>query len=207
VRNRQAPAKLYIHVDFEAHVKTIAPTPQICVPKFAYLDVNRELTSIPLQNRYNPSVTQSASMATTSSRLKLGLAARLALLGAVFFTEKVLLNGLVEFNRAQAAQGVGALVRVAQHWGFRFLVAFAAALAVFAYVRGAQPHASDTELRWGKRNAGWLFGHALFFSALLPLTYFLYGSHGSALPFLAIVALWMVLGITTVLTGILAMTP
>jgi len=147
-------------------------------------------------------------MATASSRLKLGLAASLALLGAVFFTEKVLLNGLVDFNRAQAAQGIGALVRVAQHWGFRFLVAFAAALAVFAYVRGAaQPHASDTELRWGKRNAGWLLGHALFFTALLPLTYVLYGSHGSALPFLAIVALWMVLGVATVLAGILAMAP
>ena len=56
----------------------------------------------------------------------------------VFFLEKTLLNAFVDFDRAQAAQGLGAFVRLAQHWAFRFLVAAAAALALFIYVRGGE---------------------------------------------------------------------
>jgi exosortase E/protease (VPEID-CTERM system) len=130
-------------------------------------------------------------------------------LSAVFFTEKVLLNGLVDVNRVHAAQGLGAIVRVAQHWGFRFLVAFGATLAVFAYVRGARPsYASDTELQWGKRSAGWLLGHLLLFAALIPLTDFLYGKTSIARPpFIAAFILSLALGVAAMLAASLAMAP
>jgi hypothetical protein len=88
--------------------------------------------------RYNPRVPQTSSTATLIPRFHLALPARLAILGALFFAEKVLLSAFVDFDRAQAAQGFGAIVRGAQHWGFRFLVALATATTVFAYVRGGQ---------------------------------------------------------------------
>ena len=64
-----------------------------------------------------------------------GLPLRLTIIALVFFVEKIFLNRFIDFERADAAQGLGAWVRVSQHWGFRFLVALAAAIALFAYVR------------------------------------------------------------------------
>jgi exosortase E/protease (VPEID-CTERM system) len=153
-------------------------------------------------------VTQATTPATKGSRPRLGLPARLAILSAVFFAEKVLLNGLVDSDRVHATQGLGPFVRVAQHWGFRFLVAFAAALAVFAYVRKApQPYVSETELCWGKRNAGWALAHVFLVAALVPLTYFLFGNSSVALPFVAAVTISMALGTTAALAGLLTMAP
>ena len=83
-------------------------------------------------------MTQVSNAATPIPRFGLGLPARLAILAALFLAEKIFLNAFVDFNRADSARGVGALVRVAQHWGFRFLVALAAAVALFAYVRGGE---------------------------------------------------------------------
>ncbi len=65
-----------------------------------------------------------------------GLPLRVAILAAVFLAEKIFLNQFVDFDAAQNAQGLGAMLRIAQHWGFRFVVALIAALALFAYVRG-----------------------------------------------------------------------
>ncbi len=59
----------------------------------------------------------------------------MALLGLLLFSEKFALNVLVDFNATQAATGLGALVREAQHVGFRFVVAFAVSLTLFAYPR------------------------------------------------------------------------
>ena len=83
-------------------------------------------------------MTKVASATAPKPRLGLGIPARIAILGAVFFIDKILLNHFVDFDRAQAAEGLGAFVREAQHWGFRFLVAVAAAIVLFAYVRRSE---------------------------------------------------------------------
>src|ERR1700722_20532565 len=88
-------------------------------------------------HHYNPRVTELSTPGTRILQFQLGLIPRLAILATLFFFEKVLLGDLVDFRQAQAAQGLGAVVRAAQHWGLRFAVAFAAAVLVFGWVRAA----------------------------------------------------------------------
>ena len=83
-------------------------------------------------------MSQVSPAATTHSGFRLGLPFRLGFLVAAFLAEKIFLNRFVDFGRADAAQGFGSFVRESQHWGFRFLVALAAAIALFAYVREDQ---------------------------------------------------------------------
>jgi len=65
----------------------------------------------------------------------LGLPGRAAILGVLFFVEKIFLTQFVDLERADAALGIGAAFRHAQHFGFRFIVALLAALTVFAVAR------------------------------------------------------------------------
>ena len=81
---------------------------------------------------------------------RFGIAARIGILASLFFADKILLNHFVDFDRAQLAVGLGAVVREAQHWGFRFLVAVAAGVVLFAYVRRSEwLRLSDAAMRLG----------------------------------------------------------
>jgi exosortase E/protease (VPEID-CTERM system) len=151
-------------------------------------------------------VNSQSSIVAAPHKYSLGLPVRVAILGAIFFAEKIFLNHFVDFDRAQAAQGVGAFVRNAQHWGFRFLVAFAGAVALFAYVRGGRPlEPVDTAMRSRKLRAGWALAHVLLIACLIPLSYFLYRDGATSLPFAAIVVLWIACAIGASLSAILAM--
>jgi exosortase E/protease (VPEID-CTERM system) len=131
-----------------------------------------------------------------------------AILGAVFFLEKLLLNEFVAFDRAQAAQGLGALVRNAQHWGFRFLVALTAALALFAYVSGGEKlKGADAAIRSSTVRIRWMLAHALLIVCLIPLSYLLYRDEAAPLPFASVVALWMAIGGAAALSLVVAMAP
>jgi exosortase E/protease (VPEID-CTERM system) len=140
--------------------------------------------------------------------LRLGLTARIAILGAVFFLEKILLNRFVDFDRAQAAQGFGAVVRNGQHWGFRFLVALAAATALFAYVRGGEKlKAADAAISSMPVRPRWVLAHVLLAACLIPLSFSLYRDDASPLPFAAIVSLWILIGGVSALSISVAMAP
>jgi exosortase E/protease (VPEID-CTERM system) len=153
-------------------------------------------------------VSQVSSTATRIPKLRLGLPARVAILGTVFFAEKVFLNGFVDFDRAQAAQGLGAVVRNAQHWGFRFLVAVAAAVALFAYVRGGeQLKLAEAAIRSTTMRVGWMLAHLLLVACLMTLSYLLYRDGAAPLPFAAVVMLWITIGASAALSAILAMAP
>jgi len=120
--------------------------------------------------------------------------------------EKIFLNTFVDFDRAQAAQGLGAAVRIAQHWGFRFLVAFATAIALFAYVSGGeQLKAADAAMRSAKVRAGWMLVHAALAACLVPLSYLLYRDGAAPLPFGTVAALWVVLGLGAAVSAFSAM--
>jgi exosortase E/protease (VPEID-CTERM system) len=139
-------------------------------------------------------------------RTGLGLAARVAILGAVFFLEKILLNEFVDFDRAQAAQGLGAVVRNAQHWGFRFLVALTAAAALFAYVRGGERlKAADAAIGSSSVRFRWTFVHVVLVACLVPLSHLLY--RDTTLPFAAVVTLWMAIAGAAALSALMAMAP
>jgi exosortase E/protease (VPEID-CTERM system) len=133
---------------------------------------------------------------------------RLAILAAVFFTDKVLLNGFVDFDGAQAAQGLGALVRDAQHWGFRFLVATAAAVLLFAYVRdGQELKSAAAAIRASTPRAGWMLAHVLLVVCLMPLSYWLYRDAASPLPFEVVAALWIGFAAAASSGAVLALAP
>jgi exosortase E/protease (VPEID-CTERM system) len=130
------------------------------------------------------------------------LSTRLAAAAGVLFLEKIFLNLFVDFDSAQAAQGMGAAVRITQHWGFRFLVTLAFSLALFTYVRGRKPL---SELDSGAVNeplrAKWLLLHAALVPLIAVSTFFLYGAHGIRIPF----GLLLGLALSTALASVVAL--
>jgi exosortase E/protease (VPEID-CTERM system) len=142
------------------------------------------------------------------SKPGLSLLARLAILGGAFFVEKLFLNQFVDFDRAQTAQGFGAMVRVSQHWGFRFAVALGAAVALFSYVRGGPNlKAAAESVRAAPLRLGWVLAHLLCIAVLAPLSYLLYRYTATDLSFAAVVALWIAVGAAGALAAGLALAP
>lgn len=152
-------------------------------------------------------MTQALPTALSASQRRMNLASRTACVALFVFFEKFLLNFFVDFNGAQAATGLGAVVRNFQHWGFRFLVAFAVALALFGYVRsGAELRRVNTAVRGIPLRLPWLLLHGAAVLALVPLSHFLYG-RGAPTPFAATAALWLLFALAAVLTLLAAMGP
>lgn len=153
-------------------------------------------------------MSQALAPATASPGFRPGLPARLAILGAAFLAEKIFLNEFVDFDRVQTAQGLGAVLRVTQHWGFRFLVALAAAVALFAYVRGwPKLQTVAAEVRAAPIRVRWLLAHLLLVGLLAPLSYCLYRYAPTELSFAATVALWSMVGAAAALAALVGLAP
>jgi exosortase E/protease (VPEID-CTERM system) len=151
-------------------------------------------------------VTQVSASATASYRP--GLPARLAVLGSAFFAEKIFLNEFVDFKSVQTAHGLGAVLRAAQHWGFRFLVALGAAIALFVYVRGWQNmRAVAAEVRAAPIRGEWLLAHLLLVALLALLSFLLYRYTVTELSFAGVVALWGMVGAAAALAALSALAP
>jgi exosortase E/protease (VPEID-CTERM system) len=137
----------------------------------------------------------------------IGLGGRLAAAGAVLLLEKALLNLFVDFASAQTAEGLGAVVRVTQHWGFRFLVSFGIAAAVFGFLRGGRElQNADAAARAAPLRPGLLLAHLALILPLMPLSARLYG-HATGLPLGAVVALWLLLAVLAVAALFAALAP
>ncbi|HEX4240306.1 MAG TPA: exosortase E/protease, VPEID-CTERM system [Steroidobacteraceae bacterium] len=138
----------------------------------------------------------------------LGLGSRAALLGASFLLEKTLLSKFVDPSRPAALEGIGAFAHSVQHFGFRFLVAFAAAAALFAYVRGgAELEAAEAGIRAAPIRGRWLALHAALIACLVPISYALYRSEVSPLPFPLIAASWVAVAAAAACSAVAAMAP
>jgi exosortase E/protease (VPEID-CTERM system) len=138
----------------------------------------------------------------------LGLGGRLAGAAGVLLLEKVFLNLFVDFESAQIAAGLGAAVRVAQHWGFRFLTSFAVATAVFAWLRGGRElrELDEAARALPPLRPRWLLAHLVLFAPLVPLSASLYG-HATWLPFGTVVALWLLLALLAAAALVAALAP
>lgn len=138
----------------------------------------------------------SPERALALARHGMGLGARVAIVGGVLLLEKSFLNLFVDFASAQSAEGLGGLVRVTQHWGFRFLVSFAVATAVFGYLRkGPELQQVDALARSAPPlRPRWLLAHFALLVPLVPLSASLY-DRATPLPFGGVVALWLLLAI------------
>ena len=138
---------------------------------------------------------------------KLGWPARAAILAVVFIVEKTILNRFVDLPRADAARGIGGLVRVAQHFGLRFMVALVAALAVFAYARGKRPAAAAAPPHSGRIRPLWIAVHLAFLACLAGLSSWLFPAVPAPIPFAAVVALGVVCATAAMLCAFAAMAP
>lgn len=126
----------------------------------------------------------SPAAAVAVKRARFSLVGRACALAGVLFVEKFLLNGFVSFDAAQTATGLGSALRVIQHFGFRFAVSFAIALALFLYVRGdAALRSINDEARGAPLRLRWLALHIVLLVPIAAALYNLYGTHGVHLPF------------------------
>ena len=149
-----------------------------------------------------------SSVDTASRGYRAGWGMRLIALYALFIAEKMLLNEFVDFEHASVAQGIGGILRVVQHWGLRFLVAFIPALAIFAFVRGsAQLAATDIAVRPAPLRLGWLLLHAIFVAILGGLSFLLFRHTTSELSLAAVAILGIFMGIGALLSAALALAP
>jgi exosortase E/protease (VPEID-CTERM system) len=151
------------------------------------------------------------SPASTDDRIvrsRLGLLPRAAILAGVFFSEKIFLTQFVDVERADAALGTGELLRVAQHFGFRFIVALVASLTVFTFARGKLRH-SFTSLAPPRAyfRPVWGVAHLALIACLACLCSLLFPSTPSAIPFAAVVCLWLACGAAAAYCAFAAMGP
>jgi exosortase E/protease (VPEID-CTERM system) len=141
-------------------------------------------------------------------RVHLSFVTRAALVGAILSIEKFLLNFFVDFDAAQAATGLGAWLRAAQHWGFRFAVTLGISLALFGWMRGdAGLRQLNAAARALPVRAWLLVVHLVLVLPLVPLSRALYGTDAAPLLFPALVTAWTGLGLAAVVALCLAFAP
>ncbi|HTB67175.1 MAG TPA: exosortase E/protease, VPEID-CTERM system [Steroidobacteraceae bacterium] len=139
-------------------------------------------------------------------RGRLTLFWRFGLAAALLACEKSALNLLVDFDAVHASSGLGVYLRNAQHWGLRGLVTFAAALALFSYVRGdARLRNLNVQVRGEALRLQWLAVHATLLVPLAALTFSFYGNHGLQWSATLLAPLWLLVATATVLALFAAM--
>jgi hypothetical protein len=114
---------------------------------------------------------------------------------------------LVDTDRALTAQGVGEVFRIAQHWGLRFGVAFAAALALFA-ICSQRAHAQFAALAHPGRPDWRALGvHALLLAALMPLCHIVFRASFSKPELFLLLFTGCVLYLGAILSAALTLAP
>jgi exosortase E/protease (VPEID-CTERM system) len=139
---------------------------------------------------------------------KLGLPARAALLGALFFIEKIFLTHFVDVERADAALGMRGALRIAQHFGFRFIVALVAAMTVFAFASGERWR-SLIVLKPPRAylRPAWMVAHLALIACLAWLGSQFFPSTPSSIPFAAAICLWLICGAAAFTCAVAATAP
>ncbi|MEJ0005676.1 MAG: exosortase E/protease, VPEID-CTERM system [Steroidobacteraceae bacterium] len=141
------------------------------------------------------------------SRGRLNLAARIGIAAVLLGIEKFLLNFFVDIDAAHS-RGAAEYLRNAQHWGFRFIVTVAAALALFAYMQG-NPRLKALNAQVRTNAFGWsrLALHVALFLPLVALTFSFYGNRGLHWPTAVLALLWLVIAASGVAALLGAMAP
>jgi exosortase E/protease (VPEID-CTERM system) len=144
----------------------------------------------------------------TGATRKMSMAARVVILCAVLLGEKTVLNLFVDFDLAQVAHGFGAALRASQHLGFRFLVAFAAAVGLFSYVRGGEDLATaSSAIGSAPFRLRWFLLHLSLVAALCPLTFALYRYASTGLSLAAAAVMWVLIAALALCAVLSALAP
>ncbi len=125
------------------------------------------------------------------------MVARLWLLLAALVAETLLLSYLVQFTPVDDVHGAARVVRDAQHWLFRLVIAYVASFAVLAHLRRARVAAAwpaGAAIAWRPR---WLAVHGLLLLPMAWLSATLYGDQSLA-AFACRAAAWHAIGIGAV---------
>ncbi len=143
-----------------------------------------------------------------SHRLTPGLPLRLGILVLALLLEKSLLDQFVDFERAQAAGGLGAVLRTGQHWGLRFLVALLAAIVLFGAVRGGEAlESAAAPIRSAPVRMRFVLLHLLCLLPLVPLSGLLFPAHPAPLPLVVVAILWLLCAAAAFGAGLAALSP
>jgi exosortase E/protease (VPEID-CTERM system) len=135
-------------------------------------------------------------------------AARVVILCAILLGEKTVLNLFVDFDLAQAAHGFGAVLRVSQHLGFRFMVAFAAAVALFSHVRGGENFAiASSAIGSAPLRPRWFLLHLALVAALAPLSFALFRVAATDLSLALFAVLWVLIAALAAYALLCALAP
>jgi exosortase E/protease (VPEID-CTERM system) len=133
---------------------------------------------------------------------KLGLPARAAILCCLFFIEKFFLIQFVDVKRADAALGMGEHLRVAQHFGFRFIVVLVAALSVFAFARGRPGQSFTPQMAYFR--PAWMAAHVALIGCLAWLSSQLFPPPPPSIPFAAVIGLWLACAVAAIFCAFVA---
>ena len=152
------------------------------------------------------SLPRGSSLAAAATAGGMTLAVRAGLLLAALLAEKSALNLAVDFRLADAAHGPATILRLAQHFGLRFAVSFAVALAFLVYVRIDAPlRQVNIDARSTPVRPAWLALHFVSMLIVAVALYNLYGNHGVHLPFAVLgcaVVLLTALGVAALLLSL-----
>lgn len=138
-----------------------------------------------------------------------GLVGRLLLLALLFVVEKLLLDQFVDFGLADAAQGLGAVVRAVQHGSFRFLAVFGASLIAFAMTR-ERAHADEVPTAVSTTTAlqpRWVLVHSVLLATLAGLSHSIYRDATGDLAIALIAVGGVIVGAGAVVSAFLALSP
>ena len=119
-----------------------------------------------------------------------GLPARFALIALVLSVETVLLSYLIQGTPVVEAVGLAKLVHTAQHWVFRFMIAYAASLAILVYT-GRDRRFAESNAAAAGAPVRWQFA-VLHLVLLIPFALFsanLY-SRTTGIPFAVLALGW-----------------
>jgi exosortase E/protease (VPEID-CTERM system) len=132
----------------------------------------------------------------------------MGLLVAALFVEKSALNLLIDFRVADAARGFATVLRLGQHFGLRFVVSCALAVAFFTYVRGGTSlQQVNSEAREAPIRFAWLTLHLVLLIPVAASIYGLYGGHGVHLSFAVLGCAAVLLMSAAVLALLTALAP
>jgi exosortase E/protease (VPEID-CTERM system) len=138
--------------------------------------------------------------------LRLGLLRRLGIIIAFLSVETLLVSSLLQSSLLAGPLGAAKLVHDAQHWVFRFIIAYGASFAVLLYLRRASrggpasAAGADAPMR-----LQWLVVHSLLIIPFAVLSTILY--ENGAVPFPVLAVAWHACGLAAVLALFAAAAP
>jgi len=135
-------------------------------------------------------VSASAKAILPLGAAELGLGARLGIIAICLSAETLLLSFLIQQTPVMAAVGLADLVHTAQHWLFRFLIAYAVAcLMLFSLGRQGSIASIGRQYADAPLRPVWLIAHALCLAPFALLSTLLY-SDATRADFLLLAIAW-----------------